>query len=81
MVTPESGFNCPHAISLSHNPEHNQEIIQNAMHMSEEEYTYRSRGVREFVLKHHSWEKIYGRVWQVIQADQNAQPYDTENFH
>jgi glycosyltransferase involved in cell wall biosynthesis len=81
MVTPECGFNCPHAIILSHNPEHNQEIIQDAMHMSEEEYAYRSRGVREFVLKHHSWEKIYGRVWQVIQADQNAQPFDTENFH
>lgn len=81
MVTPESGFNCPYAIILSHNPEHNQEIIQDAMQMSAEEYAYRSRGVREFVLKHHSWEKIYGRVWQVIQADQNAQPFDTENFH
>lgn len=81
MITPESGFNCPHAIMLSDNPGHNREIIQGAMHMSPEEYAYRSRSVREFVLEHHRWQKIYSRVWQVIQADQNDQPYDPENRH
>ena len=79
IVTPECGFNCPHAIMLSNDPARNREIIQAAIQMPDEEYEHRSRGVRAFILEHHSWKRIYSRVWQVIQADQTGMPFDPAN--
>ncbi len=71
LVTPESGFECPHAIYLTQDPKQNREIIRRAMGMSDEEYRERSRAVRGHVLEHHDWNRIYEQIWSVIQADQN----------
>jgi glycosyltransferase involved in cell wall biosynthesis len=69
LVTPESGFACPHAVYLTQDPEQNRDIIQRAVHMSDEEYAVRSRGVRDHVIEHHNWDRIYGRIWSEIQTD------------
>ncbi len=73
VITPESGFACPHAIYLTHNPVENRAIIQRAMAMGEDEYAERSRGVRAHVLEHHDWDRIYSRIWSVIQEDQRGE--------
>lgn len=70
LITPESGFSCPHAIYLTHDPAKNRDIIQRAMTMPEDEYVHRSRGVRAHVLAHHDWHRIYGRIWETICSDQ-----------
>jgi glycosyltransferase involved in cell wall biosynthesis len=72
LVTPESGFACPHAIMLTQDAEQNREIINRAAHMSESEYAERSIGVREHVLKFHNWDRIYERIWKTIQEDLNG---------
>lgn len=69
LVTPESGFSCPYAVTLTQDPVKNREIIQRAMDMPEDEYVQRSRGVRAHVLEHHDWGRIYDRVWTAIQED------------
>jgi glycosyltransferase involved in cell wall biosynthesis len=70
LITPESGFECPDAIYLTQNPKQNREIINQAMNMSEDEYVARSRGVRAHVRDHHDWDRIYRRIWSVIEDDQ-----------
>ena len=69
LITPESGFQCPHAIMLTQDPEQNREIINQALHMPRSEYAERSVGVREYILKFHSWDRIYRRIWEKIQDD------------
>lgn len=69
LITPESGFECPHAVYLTQDPAKNREIIQRAIAMPESEYVERSRGVRAHVLEHHDWGRIYDRIWQVIATD------------
>ena len=72
LVTPESGFSCPYAVTLTQDPVKNRDIIQRAMAMPEDEYAERSRGVRAHVLEHHDWGRIYDRIWSTIQADQQG---------
>ena len=74
LVTPESGFSCPYAVTLTQDPVKNREIIQRAMAMPEDEYAERSRGVRAHVLEHHDWGRIYERIWSAIQADLGNTP-------
>ncbi len=69
LVTPESGFDCPHAIKLTQDPEANKTIIHRAVTMSDEEFATRSRGVRQHILDHHNWQHIYRQIWEHIQQD------------
>jgi len=69
LVTPESGFACPHAIYLTHDASENRQIIQQALEMPEEELIKRSILIREYVEREHSWEKIYNRIWNEISKD------------
>ena len=72
LVTPESGFSCPHAIMLTQDPDENRVVIERAVNMSDDEFAERSRGVRQHLLEHHDWNRIYGRIWSAIQADQQG---------
>lgn len=67
LVTPESGFECEYALTLSLDPAANRTVIAQAMDMSDEEYRIRSLGVRRHVEQHHAWEAIYGQVWDTIE--------------
>jgi len=58
-----------HAIYLTHNPDENRKIIQQALELPEEELLKRSQAVREQVAREHRWEDIYGKIWHTIQAD------------
>jgi predicted O-methyltransferase YrrM len=69
LVTPESGFDCPHAIYLTLDPEKNREIIQDALHMPSEELLERSYLIREYLKTEHSWQKTFDTIWQEIQKD------------
>lgn len=69
IVTPESGFRSPHAIYLTQDTARNREIILAAMAMSPAEYEARSAGVVEQIRTNHSWETVFGTVWETIQAD------------
>jgi predicted O-methyltransferase YrrM len=69
LVTPESGFDCPHAIYLTLDPEKNREIIQAALHMPSEELLERSYLIREYLKVEHSWQKTFDTIWQEIQKD------------
>lgn len=69
IVTPESGFRCPHAIYLTQDAGQNRAIIERAISMGRDEYEARSAGVVEFVRTRHSWETVYGGIWERIQAD------------
>ena len=69
LVTPESGFDCPHAIYLTLDPEKNKEIIQNALNMPSEELLERSYLIREYLKVEHSWQKTFDTIWQEIQKD------------
>lgn len=73
LITPESGFSCPDAIYLTMNPEENREIIHQALNMSPDEYEARSKGVRNHILKHHSWDSVFKNIWDGIVADQAEQ--------
>ena len=69
LVTPESGFECPHAIYLTHNPNENREIIRQALEIPEPELIVRSQLLREFIQREHNWESIFEKIWNEIQAD------------
>jgi glycosyltransferase involved in cell wall biosynthesis len=69
LVTPESGFASPHAIYLTHDPDENRAIIQQALEMSEEELMKRSHLIREQIAREHNWEGIFNRIWREISAD------------
>ncbi|WP_193372417.1 hypothetical protein [Pseudanabaena sp. PCC 6802] len=66
MVTPESGFDCPHAIYLTHDPDKNRQIIERALNLPESELLHRSQLVREHIIKEHNWENIFDKIWDVI---------------
>jgi hypothetical protein len=69
LVTPESGFSSTHAIYLTHDPQENQSIIQQALEMPEAELLKRSQLIREQIAQEHNWEGIFNRIWQGISAD------------
>lgn len=69
LVTPESGFSSPHAIYLTQNPDENREIIQWALNLPESDLLKRSGLIREQIIREHSWESIYKKIWNVITAD------------
>jgi hypothetical protein len=69
LVTPESGFSSPHAIYLTHDPEENRKIIDYALNLTDEELLNRSHLIRQQVADEHSWEKIFGRIWEEIMTD------------
>lgn len=73
LVTPESGFSSPHAIYLTHNPEENKKIIEWALNLPESELLKRSSLLREQMIKEHSWEGIFGQIWDRMIADINQQ--------
>ena len=50
LVTPESGFECPHAIYLTQNPDENRKIIEWALTLPESELTQRSHLIREYTV-------------------------------
>lgn len=82
LVTPESGFECPHAIYLTHDPNKNREIIRQALAMPESELIVRSQLLREFIQKEHSWENIFEKIWNEIQTDiQSRQVSKNQYFH
>ncbi|BFM40966.1 hypothetical protein [Synechocystis sp. LKSZ1] len=66
LVTPESGFACPHAIYLTHNPEKNRKIIEWALELPEEELMQRSYLIREYIQREHNWETIFNSIWNNI---------------
>ena len=74
LISPESGFACPHAVMLTQDAERNREIISKAVQMPASEYAERSQGVREYILKYHNWHRIYARIWQKIQEDLKGKP-------
>ncbi|MBI9086560.1 MAG: hypothetical protein JEZ11_23385 [Desulfobacterales bacterium] len=80
LITPESGFSCPYAVTLTQDPKKNRDIIQRAMAMPEDEYAERSRGVRAHVLEHHDWGRIYDRIWSVIREDQREPGQDIQPY-
>ena len=66
LVTPESGFECPHAIYLTQNPDENRKIIEWALALPESELIQRSHLIREYIQNEHSWEKIFRSIWYNI---------------
>ncbi|MFN3361185.1 MAG: glycosyltransferase family 1 protein [Pseudanabaenaceae cyanobacterium] len=69
LVTPESGFASDHAIYLTNDPNENRKIIQWALNLPESELLKRSQLIREQILREHSWETIFNKVWDEICAD------------
>jgi len=69
LVTPESGFSSPHAIYLTHDPDENRKIIESALNIPEAELLQRSHLLREQIQREHSWDRIFGTIWDGIMAD------------
>ncbi|NJK34342.1 MAG: hypothetical protein HC919_04970 [Oscillatoriales cyanobacterium SM2_2_1] len=69
LVTPESGFEAPDAVYLTHNPNDNRQIIARILEASEEELRHRSERLYEFVQREHHWEVITDKIWDRIQED------------
>ncbi|MCC3587171.1 glycosyltransferase family 1 protein [Microcoleus sp. PH2017_30_WIL_O_A] len=69
LVTPESGFSSPHAIYLTHDPDENRKIIESALNIPEAELLQRSHLLREQIQKEHSWDRIFGTIWDGIMSD------------
>ncbi|CAN1212289.1 hypothetical protein TUMEXPCC7403_18925 [Tumidithrix helvetica PCC 7403] len=69
LVTPESGFDCPDAIFLTHDPDRNRQIIKWALNLPEAELLSRSQKIRDYLLREHNWETIFDKVWDGIQSD------------
>jgi hypothetical protein len=69
LVTPESGFSSPHAIYLTHDPDENRKIIESALNIPEAELLQRSHLLREQIQREHSWDRIFGTIWEEIMAD------------
>ena len=72
LVTPESGFACPHAIYLTHDPEENRKIIEWAIGLPESELMQRSYLIREHIQREHNWEKIFNSIWDTIVKDTSS---------
>lgn len=72
LVTPESGFRSPFAIELSDDPAYNRAQVQAAMAMSDDEYRRRAAGLRAQIEREHDWERIFDRIWQVVETDRAA---------
>lgn len=72
LVTPESGYSSPHAIYLTHDPEENRQIIDWALHLSEEELLARSSLIRQHIQEEHNWEKVFNQIWEGIVDDINT---------
>jgi glycosyltransferase involved in cell wall biosynthesis len=66
LITPESGFASPHAIYLTHDPVENRKIIEWALNLPEQELMARSQLLREQIFREHSWESIFGKIWDGI---------------
>ncbi|MDX2271481.1 MAG: glycosyltransferase family 1 protein [Cyanobacteriota bacterium] len=66
LVTPESGFSSDYAIYLTHDPEKNKSIIQQALDMPENELRERSIFVRKQIVEEHNWQKIYQQIGDEI---------------
>ena len=69
LITPESGFASPHAIYLTHDPVENRKIIEWALNLPEQELMGRSQMLREQIFREHSWEGIFGKIWDSIMQD------------
>jgi hypothetical protein len=69
LITPESGFASPHAIYLTHDPVENRKIIEWALNLPEQELMARSQLLREQIFREHSWESIFGKIWDGIMQD------------
>lgn len=69
LVTPESGFASPHAIYLTLNPSENQKIIEWALNLPESELLKRSQLIQEQIIREHSWEGIFSKIWSEITID------------
>ena len=68
IVTPESGFDGEDAIYLTGSPQKNREIIRRALEMTDEECMHRSRRLREYISREHSWESFYATIAAKISA-------------
>lgn len=66
LITPESGFSCPHAIYLTHNPEENRKIIEWALELPEAELIQRSYLIRKHIQLEHNWKTIFYSIWDNI---------------
>jgi hypothetical protein len=77
LLTHESGFASEHALYFKRgDTKYNRDLVLHAKNMSDEEYTRRSVGVREQVLKHHNWAGIYKRIEDVIMAHRAGDTFD-----
>jgi hypothetical protein len=72
LVTPESGFESPDAIMLTQDARENRQIIARALEMPEAELLERNRRLRVLLAERHSWDRIFGTVWDRIRADIEA---------
>ncbi len=68
IVTPESGFDCEDAIFLTGSPEENRDIIRRALEMPDEECMHRSRRLKDYIRREHSWEGFYDTIAAKISA-------------
>jgi len=69
LVTPESGFEAPDAVYLTHDPDENRQIVAQILAAPEEELRQRSDRLYEFVQREHNWETITSKIWDGIQED------------
>ncbi|MCP4395043.1 MAG: glycosyltransferase [Alphaproteobacteria bacterium] len=67
IITKCCGFESDYAIYIGNDGNYNKDIISKAMDMSSSEYEERSKGVRKEILKNHSWDTIFNKVWTTIQ--------------
>ncbi|MDX2272576.1 MAG: class I SAM-dependent methyltransferase [Cyanobacteriota bacterium] len=68
LVTPESGFRSDAAIYLTHDPEINRKIIDEALHLPESELQARSQKLREQIQREHNWKDIFEKIWHEISS-------------
>jgi hypothetical protein len=69
LITPESGFDCPDAIFLTHDPVENRRMIEWALNLPEAELLARSQKIRNYLAKAHNWKTIFDSIWDEIQLD------------
>lgn len=70
ILTPQVGWESPHAVMLTNDPARNREIIERAVTMDPDEHRQRALGVRQQVERHHNWSDIYARINRAIARDQ-----------
>ena len=66
IVTPESGFECEDAITLTRYPAKNRDIIANALVMPEEELVHRAERIRAKLARDHSWDRFFDTIARTI---------------